>query len=64
MALKKKKIWYMHEPLFNELKKEICYLCHKKIEDKDRIKVGKDLYRHKKCKPIQFENPITLQHKS
>lgn len=53
MVTKKKKAWYIHEPLFDELKKEICYLCHKRIKNKDRIKVGENLYRHKKCNPIR-----------
>jgi len=62
--VKKKKIWYIHEPLFEELKKEFCYLCHKKLEETERIKVGENMYRHKKCNPLHFENVSKLHQRS
>ncbi|GEM_PF-4217402 len=61
---KNKKIWFIREPLFEELKKDFCYLCHKKIEEKDRIKVGENIYRHKKCNPLHFENVSKLNQRS
>ncbi|MBP8625345.1 MAG: hypothetical protein KBI10_01440 [Syntrophorhabdales bacterium] len=46
---------YIQEPLFEEFKKDTCYLCHKRIKGKDGLKVGESLYRHKKCNPIHYE---------
>jgi len=64
MHKKKKRIWYIKEPLFEELKREFCYLCHGKIKEKDRVKVGENLYRHKKCNPLHFESISKLYPKT
>lgn len=41
---------YRQEPLFAELKKDICYICYRWIKG-DGVYVGKGTWRHKKCKP-------------
>ena len=46
------KILYFQEPLFEELKKDICYVCHKWIKRGAGLNVGKGVWRHAKCKPI------------
>jgi hypothetical protein len=42
---------YYQEPLFNELRRDTCYVCHERIAGDDGLYIGKDLWRHKKCKP-------------
>ena len=52
---KKAKILYFQEPLFEEMKKDICYLCHRWIKKDTGLNVGKGVWRHAKCKPIDFK---------
>lgn len=42
---------YYQEPLFNELRRDTCYVCYGRIGKDEGIYIGKDLWRHKKCKP-------------
>ncbi|HOL06533.1 MAG TPA: hypothetical protein PK864_09880 [Syntrophorhabdaceae bacterium] len=58
MAASKKIRRYIQDPLFEELRKDTCYLCQKRIKRNDGIKVGKNLWRHKKCNPIHFSDKI------
>jgi hypothetical protein len=51
----KAKILYFQEPLFEEMKKDICYVCHKWIKQGAGLNVGKGVWRHEKCKPIDFK---------
>jgi len=46
---------YIQEPLFEEFKKDICYVCHKWIKDEEGLNVGNGLWRHLKCNPIDPE---------
>lgn len=64
---------YFQEPLFEELKKDYCYVCGKRIKDNDSVYIGNNTWRHKKCKPgsIQWlksplgsEIPASDIHKS
>jgi hypothetical protein len=48
----KAKILYFQEPLFEEMKKDICYICHKWIKQGAGQNVGKGVWRHEKCKPV------------
>ncbi|HVN95179.1 MAG TPA: hypothetical protein VMT62_02005 [Syntrophorhabdaceae bacterium] len=45
------KLKYFIEPLFDELKKEYCYVCCQRIKENDGIYIGQNKWRHKKCKP-------------
>jgi len=42
---------YFQEPLFEELKKDYCYVCRKRIKNDDGVYIGNNTWRHKKCKP-------------
>jgi hypothetical protein len=43
---------YLQEPLFQEMKKEVCYVCYGRImKDEERVHIGYNTWRHKKCKP-------------
>ena len=46
---------YLQEPLFAELKRYICYVCHRWIK-KDGLNVGNGIWRHEKCKPIDLQS--------
>jgi len=48
----KAKILYFQEPLFEEFKKDICYVCNKWIKKDTGLNVGKGVWRHTRCKPI------------
>ena len=50
MSGKKKSLYYT-QPLFEELKKDYCYVCCQRIKNDDGIYVGNNTWRHKKCKP-------------
>ncbi len=50
--LRKARTVYLQEPLFEELKRYICYVCHRWIK-KDGLNVGNGVWRHAKCKPIE-----------
>ncbi len=39
------------EPLFDELRKDYCYVCFQRIKENDGIYIGKNKWRHRKCKP-------------
>ncbi|MHB8109608.1 MAG: hypothetical protein ACYDHW_06200 [Syntrophorhabdaceae bacterium] len=47
----KKKTFYYTEPLFDELKKDYCYVCGQKIKTDEGLNVGNHMWRHKRCKP-------------
>jgi hypothetical protein len=47
----KSKFRYLQEPLFEEMKKEVCYVCYERIRNEEGVYIGKELWRHKKCKP-------------
>ena len=47
----KGKMKYLMEPLFEELKKDYCYVCCQRITDDERVFIGQNKWRHKKCKP-------------
>ncbi len=47
----KGKMKHLMEPLFEELKKDYCYVCCQRIADDDRVYIGQNKWRHKKCKP-------------
>lgn len=49
--MKRHNTFYIQEPLFDELKRYICYVCHQWIK-KDGLYVGNGIWRHAKCKPI------------
>jgi len=49
-AMAKGKMKYLMEPLFEELKKDYCYVCCQRITD-DGVYIGQNKWRHKKCKP-------------
>jgi hypothetical protein len=51
---RKAKILYFQEPLFQEMKKDICYVCNKWIKKDAGLNVGKGMWRHTKCKPIDL----------
>ncbi len=42
---------YFQEPLFEELKKDYCYVCRKRIKNDDGVYIGNNTWRHKKCRP-------------
>jgi hypothetical protein len=42
---------YFQEPLFDELRRDTCYVCYGRIEKDKGIYIGKNLWRHEKCKP-------------
>ena len=43
---------YYQEPLFDEMRRDTCYVCHERIKKNDEsVYIGKNLWRHKKCKP-------------
>jgi hypothetical protein len=47
----KGRVRYFQEPLFEELKKDYCYVCYRRIKNNDGIYIGNSMWRHKKCKP-------------
>ncbi|MBA4418737.1 MAG: hypothetical protein C0392_12640 [Syntrophus sp. (in: bacteria)] len=47
----KSKNKYYQEPLFEELRKDTCYVCYDRIKKDEGIYIGNSLWRHKKCKP-------------
>ncbi|HBL24687.1 MAG TPA: hypothetical protein DDZ40_11300 [Deltaproteobacteria bacterium] len=47
----KKKTLYYTEPLFEEFKKDYCYVCGQRIKENEGLYVGKSTWRHKRCKP-------------
>jgi len=47
----KKKTLYYTEPLFEDLKKDYCYVCGKRIKQNEGLHIGNNLWRHKVCKP-------------
>ncbi|HBA55799.1 MAG TPA: hypothetical protein DCZ04_15455 [Syntrophorhabdus aromaticivorans] len=58
---------HFQEPLFKELKKDYCYVCYQRIKQDEGIHVGRDMWRHRKCKPgsrrwlkskVGQENPL------
>ena len=51
MAADRKKTLYYTQPLFEELKKEYCYVCGQRIKKDEGLHVGNGIWRHKKCKP-------------
>jgi len=56
---------YFQEPLFEELRKDYCYVCCKRIKDDDGgVYIGNNTWRHKKCKPgsIQWlKSPLSRE---
>ncbi len=48
---KRKKIKGFQEPLFQELRKDTCYVCCRRIEENKGVCVGNGLWRHLNCKP-------------
>lgn len=50
-VVKGKKSRYFQEPLFQELRKDTCYVCCRKIRENKGICVGQGLWRHHNCKP-------------
>jgi hypothetical protein len=42
---------YYQEPLFDELRRDTCYVCCERIKKDDGVYIGNKLWRHKKCKP-------------
>ena len=50
-TMAKGKMKYLMEPLFEELKKDYCYVCCQRITDDERVYIGQNKWRHKKCKP-------------
>ena len=42
---------YFQEPLFEELRKDYCYVCCRRIKDNEGVYIGNNTWRHKKCKP-------------
>lgn len=50
MSGKKKSLYYT-QPLFEELKKDYCYVCGQRIKKDEGIYVGNNTWRHKRCKP-------------
>jgi hypothetical protein len=48
---RKTKQKYYQEPLFDELRRDTCYVCYERIKKDEGIYIGKNLWRHKKCKP-------------
>lgn len=47
----RKKALYYTEPLFDELKKDYCYVCGQRIKENEGLYVGNRTWRHKRCKP-------------
>jgi hypothetical protein len=47
----KSKYRYYQEPLFEELKKDTCYVCYERIKKDEGVYIGNSLWRHKRCKP-------------
>ena len=52
---RKAKILYFQEPLFQEMKKDICYVCNKWIKKDEGLNVGNGVWRHTRCKPIDLK---------
>ncbi len=52
---RKAKLHYFQEPLFEEFKKDICYICHRWIKKNEGQNVGKGVWRHTKCKPVDLQ---------
>jgi hypothetical protein len=52
---RKTKTMYLQEPLFQELKRYICYVCHRWIKN-DGLNVGNGIWRHAKCKPLDVKS--------
>jgi hypothetical protein len=50
MSHKPKRKFYQ-EPLFEELRRDTCYVCYERIKTGDGIYIGQNLWRHEKCKP-------------
>ena len=46
-----KKTLHYTEPLFQELKKDYCYVCGRRIKENEGLCVGNATWRHKRCKP-------------
>jgi hypothetical protein len=62
---------YFQEPLFQEFKKDYCYVCYERIKKDEGLYIGHDMWRHKKCKPgsnrwlkskVGQENPLSSPH--
>ncbi len=47
----KKKTLYYTEPLFEELRKDYCYVCGQRIKENEGLCVGNGTWRHKRCRP-------------
>lgn len=48
MAKRKK---YFQDPLFDQFRKDTCYVCCKTIKPDKGVCVGQGLWRHLSCKP-------------
>ena len=46
-----KKTHYYTEPLFEEFRKDYCYVCGRRIKENEGLCVGKDTWRHMRCRP-------------
>jgi hypothetical protein len=46
-----KKTLYYTEPLFEEMRKDYCYVCGKRIKENEGLCVGNSVWRHKRCRP-------------
>jgi hypothetical protein len=54
MAQKQKqKQKYLQEPLFPEMKEDLCYVCYTWIRH-DGVYIGNGMWRHQKCKPKEY----------
>ncbi|HBE45261.1 MAG TPA: hypothetical protein DDW17_07410 [Deltaproteobacteria bacterium] len=51
----KQKVKYFQEPLFEEFRKDYCYVCYRRIKDNKGLYIGNSLWRHKKCKPYRIK---------
>ncbi len=47
----KKKTLYYTEPLFEEFRKDYCYVCGQRIKENEGLCVGNGTWRHKRCRP-------------
>jgi hypothetical protein len=47
----KRKPKYPMDPLFDELKKDYCYVCYHWIKNNEGVYIGQNKWRHKQCKP-------------
>jgi hypothetical protein len=45
------KFKYLQEPLFEEMKREVCYVCYDRIKADEGVHIGKGKWRHERCKP-------------